>query len=76
MSMIHNERTKLTANAFNTAATSCFTVGILAPLAAVFYNFGQTAVPVRTVTLGIVTWLAAALIIHYNARLILGRLKP
>ena len=34
--MIHNERTKLTAAAFDTAATSCFTVGVLAPLAAAF----------------------------------------
>jgi hypothetical protein len=36
MTMIHNERTKLTAAAFDTAATSCFTMGVLAPLAAAF----------------------------------------
>jgi hypothetical protein len=33
MSLIENERTKLLATALNTAATSCFTVGIATPLA-------------------------------------------
>jgi hypothetical protein len=40
VSLIHNERTKLLALAFNTAATSAFTVGVLAPVAAAFYDLG------------------------------------
>lgn len=40
MSLIANEQTKLTAAALNTAATSSFTVGVLAPVAAAFYNVG------------------------------------
>jgi ACR3 family arsenite efflux pump ArsB len=76
MTVIDNERTKLTANAFNTIATSCVTVGVVAPLAAVFYNFGPNAVPVRTVVLGVVIWLVIAIVAHYNARLHLGRLRP
>ena len=40
MSLIQNERTKLLALAFNTAATSAFTVGVLAPVATALYDFG------------------------------------
>ena len=47
MSLIHNERTKLLALAFNTAATSAFTVGVLAPVAAAFHDFG-TSRPARS----------------------------
>ena len=41
MDHVRNERTKLTANALNTAATSSFTIGVLAPIAAAFYNVGN-----------------------------------
>jgi hypothetical protein len=34
------ERIKLLATALNTAATSCFTVGIATPLAGYIYNVG------------------------------------
>jgi len=34
--LIHNESLKLRATAYNTGAVSCFTVGILTPLAAMF----------------------------------------
>lgn len=76
MSMIENEQTKVTAAAFNTVATSCVTVGVLAPLAAALYNFGQSRVSVPALGLGIAIWLGAASIIHYNARVHLRRLKP
>ncbi len=52
MSLIHNERTKLLALAFNTAATSAFTVGVLAPVAAAFYDFGTPRQPPKAVILG------------------------
>jgi hypothetical protein len=68
MSLIHNERTKLTANAFNTAATSCFTVGVLAPMVAAFYNVGSGAIPLRTIALGVAIWLSVSCILRYNAR--------
>jgi hypothetical protein len=76
MSLIHNERTKLLANAFNTAATSCFTVGVLAPLAAVFYKIGPGPVPFRSVAFGTLIWLSVASFLHYRARGILGGLIP
>ena len=76
MSLIHNERTKLSANALNTAATSCFTVGVLAPLAAAFYNVGLAVITLRPVAIGAAFWLGIALLLHYQARLMLGSLKP
>ena len=75
MSAIHNERTKLTANALNTAATSCFAVGVLAPVAASFYNVGQGAVPIRWIAVGVALWLSVALFLHYLARRHLGGLR-
>jgi hypothetical protein len=74
MGSIHNERTKLTANAFNTAATSCFTVPVPAPLAAALYNIVPGAIPVRLIALGAAMWFSVALILHYNARRQLGAL--
>jgi hypothetical protein len=75
MSLVHNERTKLTANALNTAATSSFTIGVLAPLAAAFYNIGAAPVPVRSIVAGIILWLFAALCFHYGARRLLGEFR-
>jgi hypothetical protein len=47
VSLIHNERLKLTAGALNTAATPCFTVGIATPLAGYLYNIGGTPLRAR-----------------------------
>jgi hypothetical protein len=68
---IHNERTKLTAAAINTVATSSFTVGALAPLAAAIY-VGSSAAPVVT---GSVIWIGWAVALHFGARRFLGRLR-
>ncbi len=40
MTLIHNEQTKLTASAFDRASTACLTVGVIAPVAATFFNLG------------------------------------
>ena len=76
MSLIHNERTKLTATALNTVATSCMTVGVLAPMAAVWYNFGAFPIRISWLASGVVIWLAIAVVMHYTARRLLGRLIP
>lgn len=75
MSLIHNERTKLLANALNTAATSSFAVGVLAPLAAAFYNFGAAPVALGTLVLGTCIWLSAAVALHLGARRVLRGLR-
>jgi hypothetical protein len=75
LSLIHNEKTKLLAGALNTAATSSFTVGVLAPFAAAFYNFGGAVVPLRVLVLGAVFWFAATVALHMGARRLLERLR-
>ena len=76
MSLIHNERAKLLALAFNTAATSAFTVGVLAPVAAAFYDFGTSRQPPKAVILGAFLWIGASVVLHLAARRVLGWLKP
>ena len=76
MSLIHNERTKLLALAFNSAATSAFTVGVLAPVAAAFYDFGTSRQPPEAVILGVFLWLGASVVLNLAARRVLGWLEP
>ena len=76
MSLIHNERTKLLALAFNTAATSAFTVGVLAPVAAPFYDLGTSRPAPRAVILGAFLWIGASVVLHLAARRVLGWLEP
>ena len=76
MSLVHNERTKLLALAFNSAATSAFTVGVLAPVAAAFYDFGTSRQPPEAVILGAFFWIGASVVLHLAARRVLGWLKP
>jgi uncharacterized membrane protein len=77
MSLIENERTKLLATALNTAATSCFTVGIATPLAGYLYNVSalRSQVAWWELVAGIGCWLIAAVLLHLGARRILGSLK-
>ena len=76
MSLIHNERVKLLAGALNAAAGSSFTVGVLAPIAAAFYNVGATSgVPLPVIVLGAAIWLFTAIVLRLAARHVLGGLK-
>lgn len=70
MSLIHNERTKLLANALDRASTACFAVGAL----------GQalSLPPASQMWLGLLSpagWILAAIGLHLVARRVLGRLK-
>jgi hypothetical protein len=38
MSLVHNERLKLLANAFDRASTACFTIGVVTPVAGLIYG--------------------------------------
>lgn len=76
MSLIQNERVKLLANALNSAATSSFAVGVLAPIAAAFYSIGgPPRVSLTAIILGTIIWLALAIALHLAARRVLGGLR-
>jgi hypothetical protein len=69
MSLIHNERTKLLASAFDRASTACLTVGILAPGAAALYS--ATDLPAALLIIGGLIWLTPAIALHWIAQEIL-----
>ena len=77
MSKRLDEKTKLLANALNTAATSCFTIGVVGPIVAVSINLGDAAakVPIPTLALSSVFWLFAAVMLHLGARKVLDGLS-
>lgn len=77
MSLIHNERTKLTAAALDRASTACFTVGAFGPLAAFLYGVGGTVGVTRGIVLllGAAAWMTGGALLHIVAWLYLGRLK-
>ena len=77
MSLIHNERTKLLANALDRAATACFTVGIATPLAGYIYNVSnfRSSVGNDVLMIGLVGWLVASVTLHLAGRLVLKGLR-
>ncbi len=70
------EQTKLLANALNTIATSCFTIGIVTPLAGYLYNVSgfRGLIDPGTLVIGIGAWFTAAVVLHSAARRILRSL--
>ena len=77
MSVVHNERTKLTASLLNTAAGFALTAGGIGPLVAVSYGVtGAPGLGVGTLSLIILVWIAVAIGLHVLARYVLGSLKP
>lgn len=66
MTQIHNERTKLTANALDRTSTACLTVGVLGPAAAALYGLGSmtTASANALIIVGSGFWLIAAAMLH------------
>ena len=67
MSLIHNERTKLLANALDRASTGCVIAGLVAPTAVV--GFGPLA------SVSTLVWLFSAFVLHLSARFVLGGLR-
>lgn len=71
MSLIHNEKTKLMANAIDRASTACVAVGVL----------GQalSLPPASSPWLSLISgtgWLLIAFALHLAARRVLGGLQP
>jgi MFS-type transporter involved in bile tolerance (Atg22 family) len=75
VSLIYNERTKLTATLMNTVAAAVFITGVLAPLVAFSYDLPGPNKGVAAAVVSLI-WILAALGIHLLARAQLGRLKP
>ncbi|MGN7294034.1 hypothetical protein [Rhizobium sp. SAFR-030] len=76
MNMAAIEQTKLLANAFDRASTSCFTVGIATPLVGYGYNvavLGTTSA--WQIVTSLLTWSLLAIALHYLARRTLRRLR-
>ena len=76
MSLVDNERTKLTANWLDRAGTAAFTIGVIAPLAATMYGYPSPPTSVGNLLLGIVVWFLLSVSLHFLARLVLKRLRP
>lgn len=78
MSLIHNERVKLTAGALDRASTACFAGTVIAPGAgwqALTANLPSGMVP-AVLAMIFALWMAAGLGLHYLAWRALGGLKP
>ena len=76
MNLIHNERIKLLAALLNTMAGSSFAIGVLTPIAAVFfYSAAPAGLRLGSIAVGIVFWIASAAVLHLAARAVLGGLR-
>jgi hypothetical protein len=76
VSLIANERIKLTAACVNTLAATTIATGVVAPLVAVVFGF-PTAKPISSVgfAFGCAAWLLLGVVLHLIARGILKRLQ-
>jgi hypothetical protein len=69
MSLVHNERTKLTANWLNTLAAGIILTGVVAPLVAAIYGLpGPARASYAAIVLLALVWLAAGTGLHITAR--------
>jgi hypothetical protein len=77
VSLVENERLKLTAGYLNAGAGSCFAAGVVAPVAALTFGYGtaQAGLSPLTFAVGITTFLATSLALHAAARFLLKELK-
>ena len=76
MSLIRNERTKLTATAVSNFGLAVIVAGFVAPL--VSLSFSLTTAPqasIGTILVSIV-WMATGLLLHLGARWVLRYLQP
>ena len=69
MSLVHNERTKLLANALDRASTACFAIGALAPTVAAYG--GTASGPILGVIVTAFGWILVAFGLHFGARRVL-----
>jgi hypothetical protein len=75
VSLIENERTKLTATFFNTLATAIVAAGGFAPLAAMIYGLSSQHIEIVYVAVGTAICATVGATLHFAGRRILGRLQ-
>jgi hypothetical protein len=76
MSLVHNERTKLTATWVSSVAAAIVATGVIAPIVAVVFGIPTfAAITPGTFTLATLVWLVLGIAAHIWARYSLGRLR-
>jgi hypothetical protein len=75
MSLVHNERTKLTATWLNTMAAALVTAGIFAPVAAMAYGISDLRADAMITAFVMFGCLGCGLLLHWAGRAALGRLR-
>jgi len=76
MSLIRNERTKITATWINTLAAATVATGVIAPIAAVVFGLPMSGTISRPAfAIATLVWLLLGIALHLWARRILGRLQ-
>jgi hypothetical protein len=75
MSVIENERIKLTATALNNIGVATFVTALVAPAVSFLYGAFIPG-PHGWWLLIALGWCAAGIVLHFLARGILGRLQP
>lgn len=76
MSLVNNERVKLTATYLNGVAIAVFAVGTLAPLFSYAYSDADSSRSLWSVILVSAACLVISGTIHYGARYSLRKLQP
>jgi hypothetical protein len=75
MSLVHNERTKLTAGWFNTLATALIAAGVFAPGAAVLYGISSIQLSRGFLAIILLGCVAVGVAIHLAALMLIGRMR-
>lgn len=71
--VVHNERVKLIANAFDRASTGCFATGVFAPTVALM--LGSMPAPANGFIIAVVFWSLGGLALHIEAQRNLAALR-
>ena len=75
MSLVHNERTKLTATWLNTLAAALVATGVFAPAAALLYGLSQPAIGAALMMALAAGCLIFGLALHVAGRMMLRSLR-
>ena len=70
-----DEQTKLLANLLNATAGTCITTGLITPIVAIFFNFGNSAsdIPLWKIIFSSMAFTVAAIVLHRWGRRVLEK---